>query len=80
MIKIFYGEKCIYNNECKSGLFCDLEDKIFQPQRICRCSEDLSWNQDQCVKEGRVIVNHRHIVWEESLSKTKCSVIGTMFF
>ena len=55
----FFGAKCVYNSECSqnSGLNCALEDKLFNAQRICRCSEDFSWKQNQCVNEGIELIN-----------------------
>ena len=57
-VKLF-GAKCVYNSECSqnSGLNCALEDKLFNAQRICRCSEDFSWKQNQCVNEGIELMN-----------------------
>ena len=57
-VKLF-GAKCVYNSECSqnSGLNCALEDKLFNAQRICRCSEDFSWKQNQCVNEGIELIN-----------------------
>ena len=51
-----YGAKCVSNSECDRnfGLFCKLEDKLFQAHRICRCNDELSWKKGQCVNEGRV--------------------------
>ena len=34
-----HGEKCVYDGDCKEGLNCGLEDKLFNPQRICQCSK-----------------------------------------
>ena len=55
----FFGAKCVYNSECSqnSGLNCALEDKLFNAHRICRCSEDFSWKQNQCVNEGIELIN-----------------------
>ena len=57
-VKLF-GAKCVYDSECSqnSGLNCALEDKLFNAQRICRCSEDFSWKQNQCVNEGIELIN-----------------------
>ena len=48
-----FKEACIYDGDCTSGLYCDLEDKLFQPKRICRCKGDLEWVQNQCVDNSQ---------------------------
>ena len=46
-----HGEKCVYDGDCKYGLTCALEDKLFNPQRICQCPPELSYINGQCEKE-----------------------------
>ena len=44
-----HGEKCDHNGQCDEGFVCVLEDKIFNPKRICACPNDLDWFERQCV-------------------------------
>lgn len=50
-----YGEKCIYDGDCIEGLVCNLEDKLFQAQRVCQCDNGLQWFQGQCASEGQEV-------------------------
>ena len=53
-----FGEHCVYNGECHEGLVCQLEDKLFDPERICACPKNLDWDQGQCVDiKGSTISN-----------------------
>ena len=45
-----HGEKCVYDGDCKSGLLCTLEDKLFNPHRICQCPPELVYVNGHCEK------------------------------
>ena len=44
-----HGEKCDHDGQCDQGFVCVLEDKIFNPKRICDCPNDFDWFERQCV-------------------------------
>ena len=45
-----HGEKCVYDGDCKSGLLCAFEDKLFNPHRICQCPPELVYVDGHCEK------------------------------
>ena len=40
-----FGEFCNWKGDCNDGFICEMEDKIFNPKRICSCPNDLDWVQ-----------------------------------
>lgn len=42
-----HGEKCAFNSDCEPGLVCSIEDKLFDPQRVCQCKAGLDWVKGQ---------------------------------
>ena len=45
-----HGEKCVYDGDCKNGLLCAFEDKLFNPHRICQCPPELVYVDGHCEK------------------------------
>ena len=59
-----FGEFCNWKGDCNDGFICEMEDKIFNPKRICSCPNDLDWVQggskfQSCVDFAKVsYINH----------------------
>ena len=44
-----HGEICVHDKQCEEGLFCVLEDKFLNPQKICDCPNNLDLFEGQCL-------------------------------